>query len=108
MENNEKKEEMSLGREIVKELGGDVAGLGAGLIIGGAALMAIEALPVGKGLKVIMKIGAYGLEIAGMYKVRDAVQDYIGNVFEAVDAVKEIFNGPKNQENPVKVEGAVQ
>ena len=107
----EEKKELSIGREIAKEVAGDVCGLGAGVLVGGLALAAIDAIPgVGKALKLILKLGAYGLEIKTLFDVKDAVGDYTETLFEAVDSVKAIFDGTKKEEGPVKVqvEGAVQ
>ena len=90
MENQEKKR--SLGQELTIELGGDVLGMGAGLLVGGVAMSLVQNIPgVGKPLGVLLKLGCYGLEIATMLEVRDRTQQYIGDVFDAVDNVKKIF-----------------
>lgn len=107
----EEKKELSLGREITKELAGDVCGLGAGVLVGGLALAAIDAIPgVGKVLKILLKAGAYGLEIATLFKVKEATGEYVDSIFDAVDAVKSVFGGDKAKtEGPmVEVDGAVK
>ena len=90
MENQEKKR--SLGQKLAIELGGDVLGMGAGVLVGGAALGIVGNIPgIGKPMKILLTLGAYGLEIATMFEVRDASQKYIGEVFDAIDDVKKIF-----------------
>lgn len=104
----EEKKEVGLGREIAREVAGDVCGLGAGVLVGGLALGAIECIPgIGKGLKILLKLGAYGMEIATMFKVKDAVGDYVDAVCDAVDSVKSMFE-PKKEDVKVQVEGAVE
>lgn len=90
MENQEKKR--SLGQELAIELGGDVLGMGAGVLVGEAAAGIIGNIPgIGKPLKILLVLGGYGLEIATMFEVRDATQKYIGEMFDAIDGVKKIF-----------------
>lgn len=101
MENQEKKR--SLGQELAIELGGDVLGMGAGVLVGGVAMGVVQNIPgIGKPMAVLLKLGCYGLEIATMLTVREKTQEYIGNVCDAVDMVKKIFTPKK----PV-VEGPV-
>lgn len=94
MENQEKKR--SLGQEIAIEVGGDVLGIGAGVLVGGVALGIVGNIPgIGKPMKILLTLGAYGLEIATMIEVRDASQKYIGDVCDAIDDVKRIFGAKK-------------
>lgn len=108
MENQEKKR--GLGQELAIELGGDVLGMGAGVLVGGIAMGVVENIPgIGKPMAVLLKLGCYGLEIATLKIVRDKTQEYIGEVFDAVDSVKAIF-APKNPtiEGPVEAEAEVK
>lgn len=107
----EEKKELSIGQEIVKEVAGDVCGLGAGVLVGGVALASIDLIPgLGKGLKLILKLGAYGLEIKTLFDVKNAVGNYTETVFDAIGSVKAIFGGTEKKDEPVKVqvEGAIQ
>ena len=109
MENKELKKR-TLGQELAVELGGDVLGMGAGILVGGTALGIVENIPgIGKPMKVLLKLGAYGLEIAALLKVRESTQEYITQVFDAVDDVKKLFTlkVPKMTE-PANVEGEVK
>ena len=106
----EEKKELTLGREITKEITGDVCGLGAGILVGGLLNAAVDAIPgIGKPLKLLLKMGVWGIEIATMFNIKEEVEDYVTNVFEAVDGLKELFGGPKKENDiNVQVEGAVE
>lgn len=103
MENQEKK--MNLGRELAIEIGGDVLGAGAGVLVGGVAMGVVENIPgIGKPMALLLKLGCYGLEIATMLTVRDRTQEYIGNVCDAIDSVKKIFTATSPKVNEPVVE----
>lgn len=88
----EKKEKRSLGQELAIELGGDVLGMGAGVLVGGVALGLIENIPgIGKPMKLLLKIGAYGLELATYMNVRNEVQEYISTTLDSINDLKKIF-----------------
>lgn len=88
----EKKEKRSLGQELTIELGGDVLGMGAGVLVGGVALGLIENIPgIGKPMKILLKIGAYGLELATYMNVRDSAQEYISTALDSINDLKKIF-----------------
>lgn len=105
----EKKDKRGLGQELAIELGGDVLGMGAGVLIGGVALGLIENIPgIGKPMKILLKLGAYGLEIAGMVKVREATQEYIGNVLDSINGLKKIFEPKKTVTMTEEVEAKAE
>lgn len=88
----EKKEKRSLGQELAIELGGDVLGMGAGVLVGGVALGLIENIPgIGKPMKLLLKIGAYGLELATYMNVRNEAQEYISTALDSINDLKKIF-----------------
>lgn len=94
MENQEKKR--NLGQELAIELGGDVLGMGAGTLVGGVALGIVGNIPgIGKPMKLLLTLGAYGLDIATMFAVRNASREYIGSTFDAIDSLKKIFGMKK-------------
>lgn len=102
MENQEKKR--GFGQELAIELGGNVLGIGAGVLVGGVAMGVVQNIPgIGKPMALLLKLGCYGLEIATMLTVREKSQEYIGDVFDAVDDVKKLF-APKK---PVVAEPVV-
>lgn len=108
MENNEKKD-LTLGQEIAVEIGGDVLGIGAGILVGGVMLGLVENIPgVGKPLKVLLKLGCYGLEIAAMQQVRRESQEYISNLCGAINDVKKIFTPKQEQVAAVESEAEVK
>lgn len=108
MENQEKKR--GLGQELAIGLGGAVLGMGAGMLVGGVALCVVENTPgIGKPMALLLKLGCYGLEIATMLTVRDKTQEYIGDMFDAVDGVKKLFTPKKPAvEQPVVAEDEVK
>lgn len=106
----EEKKELSLGREIAKEVAGDVCGIGAGALVGGLLSAAVDAIPgIGKGLKLLLKFGVWGIEVTTLFGVKDQVEQYTETVFDAIDSVKALFDGTKKaEETKVQVEGAVE
>ena len=93
----EDRKKRSLGQELAIELGGDVFGMGAGVLVGGIALAVVDNIPgIGKPLKLLVKLGAYGLEIATALTVRDKSQEYLGAAFDCVNDVRKLF-APKPQ-----------
>lgn len=91
MENQEGKKRSFVQNALV-EISGDITGWGAGTLVGGVALSAVEAISgLGKPMKVLLKLGAYGLSIATMYATRNATQQYVGDICDAVNGIKGLF-----------------
>lgn len=106
----EEKKELSLGREITKEIVGDVCGFGAGTLVGGLLTGVVASIPgIGKPLSVVLKVGIWGIQVKTLLDVRERVGEYTETVFDAVDSVKAMINGPKKmEETKVQVEGAAE
>lgn len=91
MEKNEKN--LTSGQEIATEVVGEVAGIGAGALVGGLALAAVQALPVGKVWKLVYGVGCVGITWAVQNWVGDETKKTLGEIFESVNGIKSIFGG---------------
>lgn len=106
----EKKEiKLTKGQEIGASVAGILNGFGAGLLVGGILNGVVEATPYGKALKLIMKCGAFGLQILTTKAVMDASENWVKNAIASVEKTKLMMNSMKQpkQEGPVEADGAV-
>lgn len=105
METNEK--DLTKGQGIATEVIGEIAGIGAGALIGGLALAAVQASPMGKLMKAICYIGSIGITWTVQDSVAKGTKDTLGDIFEGVNSLKGLLGGQNNVEsdnNTVKVE----
>lgn len=100
----DKKNELTPIQELTAGVAGDVLGICAGGLVGGIALGIVENIPgVGKPLKVLLKLGAYGLDIVTALKVREAGTETVEGMLRTVNVVKGIF-----QKKPVAMTEEVE
>ena len=91
MEKNEKN--LTDGQEIATEIIGEVAGIGAGSLVGGLALAVVQAAPMGKLLKVVCAVGSIGITWAVQNWVGDETKKTMTDIFDGVNAIKGMFGG---------------
>ena len=97
-------------QNLAVELGGDVMGYGAGMLIGGVAMGIVENIPgIGKPTKLLMKLGSYGIALTTTFIVRDQTQKYFGSICDSINGIKGLFAGKQGTvEKPVRAEGTVE
>lgn len=94
------------GQKIAAEIVGEVAGLGAGGVIGGLVMAAVAAGPFGKVMKVLGMIGAIGITWTVQDKVADGTKEAMGDIFEGMNSLSEIASAMTKGvgEEPEKLE----